>query len=143
MPKAWANAQPSLTAREIVERYVEARGGMERIMAIRTLIIRGEGSEGDAPMRPGRTMTRARPYYVLVGDPQTKATAGFAEGVDGSHWEYYANPGLVIRSTGAPAAAMRHTAYFDDPLTTSAREPGWVPPVKDRTTTGVPLGPPL
>jgi tetratricopeptide (TPR) repeat protein len=113
------------TAEEIVQRYVKARGGMQKIMAIRTLILRGEGSEGDAPMRPGRVMTRARPYYLLVADPAKKATADFAEGNDGSHWEFYRDPGLIIRTTGAPANAIRHTAYFDDALVMSAREPGW------------------
>ena len=118
-------SQNTPTAKQIVQRYIEARGGMQRIMAIRTLILRGEGSEGEAPMRPGRVMTRARPYYLLVGDPIKKATADFAEGNDGSHWEFYRDPGLIIRSTGAPANAIRHTAYFDDALTMSAREPGW------------------
>lgn len=116
---------PTLAARGIVDRYVEARGGMARIAQIRSLIVRGEGAEGDRPMRAGRVMTRARPYYLLVGDPAKKNEADFAEGNDGAHWEYYKNPGLVLRSTGAPADAIRHTAYFDDPLVTSAREPGW------------------
>jgi hypothetical protein len=57
-----------------------------------------------------------------VGDPDRPRT--YAEGSDGSPWEYIANPGLVLRTTDAPAAAARHTAYFDDPLV-SALEPGW------------------
>lgn len=114
-----------LSAEEIIQNYIKARGGMEKILAIRTLIVRGEGSEGEKPMRPGRVMTRARPYYLLVGDPLKKAQASFAEGNDGSHWEFYRDPGLLLRPTGAPANAIRHTAYFDDALVMSAREPGW------------------
>jgi hypothetical protein len=70
-------------------------------------------------------MTGARPYYLLVGDPAKKATADFAEGNDGAHWEFYRDPGLIIRTNGAPAKAIPHTAYFDDALVMSAREPGW------------------
>ena len=119
------NAQQALKAEEIVQQYVKARGGMQKIMAIRTLILRGEGGDGDGPMHPGRVMTRSRPYYLLVGDPAKRTTTDYAEGNDGSHWEFYRDPGLVIRTTGAPANAIRHTAYFDDALVMSAREPGW------------------
>lgn len=120
-----STSNKELTAEEIIQNYVKARGGMEKILAIRTLILRGEGSEGEKPMRPGRVMTRARPYYLLVGDPLKKSQGDFIEGNDGSHWEFYRDPGLLIRPTGAPANAIRHTAYFDDALTMSAREPGW------------------
>jgi tetratricopeptide (TPR) repeat protein len=67
-------------------------------------------------------MARARPFYFLVGEPSP--TRSYAEGFDGAAWEYYADPGLVLRTTGAPAAASRHTAYFDDPLVSSL-EAGW------------------
>jgi hypothetical protein len=98
--------------REIVDRNIAARGGLERIKAIRTLVLRA----------PGRFMARARPFYWRVGDPDRPRT--YAEGNDGSPWEYIADPGLVVRTTDAPAAAARHTAYFDDPLVSSL-EPGW------------------
>jgi hypothetical protein len=67
-------------------------------------------------------MARARPFYYLVGEPAP--TRDFAEGFDGGAWEFYADPGLVIRTTDAPAAASRHTAYFDDALISSL-QPGW------------------
>lgn len=122
----FAQANPkSLTAEEIIQNYIKARGGMEKILAIRTLVLRGEGGEGESPMRPGRVMARARPYYLLVGDPLKRLQTDYAEGNDGSHWEFYREPGLILRTTGAPANAIRHTAYFDDALVMSARELGW------------------
>ena len=107
------------TVRQIVERYITARGGLEKIKAVRTLILRGPSRPGG---KPSRFMARARPFYFLVGEPSSNRD--FAEGDDGSAWEFYGDPGLVIRTTDAPAAASRHTAYFDDPLVSSL-EPGW------------------
>jgi len=95
------------TAREIVDRFVAARGGLEKIRAVRSLVLRDRG----------RFMARARPYYwKVVGHD-------FAEGNDGAPWEYLGD-GLVLRTTDAPAAAARHTGYFDDPLVSSL-EPGF------------------
>lgn len=113
-PKSSATSE-QITAEEIVARYLEARGGLDKILAIRTLIYRNEYF----------AMTRMRPYFFLVGDPDKMATAEYAEGNDGSHWEFFRDQGLVLRTTGAPANAIRHTAYFDDALVMSAREPGW------------------
>ena len=119
------DSQIALTADEIIQKYIQARGGINKIEAIRTLLYRTRGDlDGDGePEEFG--MVRARPYYFLVGDPKTIATAGYAEGNDGSHWEFFRDQGLVLRTNGAPAAAIRHTAYFDDALVMSAREPGW------------------
>lgn len=114
-----SQALPEPTVKEIVDRYLEARGGLERIRSVHTLILRGPPRPGG---RPGRWMARARPFYYLVGEPSP--TRAFAEGFDGSHWEYYRDPGLVMRTSGAPAAAGRHTAYFDAPLVYFG-EPGW------------------
>ena len=100
-----------LTAPEIVQRYVEARGGLEKLRAIRTLVFKGPPRPNG---RPGRQILRARPYYLNVG----------AEGNDGAPWEAYDESGLRPRVTDAPGAALRHTAYFDDPLVMSL-EPGW------------------
>jgi hypothetical protein len=108
-----------LTADAIVDRYIAARGGIESIRSVRTLVLRGPPRPDG---RPGRFMARARPYYFLVGEPLPGRS--YAEGYDGAAWEFYADPGLVLRTTGEPAAASRHTAYFDDPLVSSL-EPGW------------------
>jgi hypothetical protein len=99
------------TAQEIVRRYVAARGGLERIRAIRTLVFKGPPRPNG---RPGRQILRARPFYLSIG----------SEGNDGSPWEAYDSFGLQPRVTDAPGAALRHTAYFDDALIMSL-EPGW------------------
>ena len=105
-------ARPSaITAPEIVQRYIAARGGLEKLRAIRTLAFRGPTR---ANGKPGRQILRARPFYLSIG----------SEGNDGSPWEAYDEYGLQPRVTDAPGAALRHTAYFDDPLVMSL-EPGW------------------
>jgi len=105
-------AKPApITAQEIVRRYIAARGGLEKLRAIRTLVFRGPPRPNG---RPGRRILRARPFYLNVG----------AEGNDGSPWEAYDESGLQPRVTDAPGAALRHTAYFDDPLVMTL-EPGW------------------
>jgi hypothetical protein len=105
-----ATAAP-ITAQEIVQRYIDARGGLEKLRAIRTLVLRGAARPNG---KPGRQMLRARPFYLSIG----------SEGNDGSPWEAYDEYGLRPRVTDAPGAALRHTAYFDDPLVMSL-EPGW------------------
>jgi hypothetical protein len=52
-------------------------------------------------------MAMARPYFKVVGDP-ADSTSGFREGYDGSAWEWYRSPGLVVRTVGAANAAIRH-----------------------------------
>ena len=105
------SASPQISAHEIVERYIAARGGLEKIRAIRTLVFRGPPR---ANGKPGRQMLRARPFYLSIG----------SEGNDGSAWEAYDEFGLQPRVTDAPGNALRHTAYFDDALVMSL-EPGW------------------
>ena len=105
-----AKASP-ITAQQIVQRYVAARGGLDKLRAIRTLAFRGPPRPNG---KPGRQILRARPFYLSIG----------SEGNDGSPWEAYDEHGLQPRVTDAPGAALRHTAYFDDPLV-MALEPGW------------------
>ena len=100
-----------ITAQEIVRRYVAARGGLDKLRAVRTLVLRGPPRPNG---KPGRQILRARPFYLNVG----------AEGNDGSPWEAYDEFGLQPRVTDAPGSALRHTSYFDDPLVMTL-EPGW------------------
>jgi len=108
---AQSSSPTPITAREVVDRYVAARGGLEKIRAIRTLVFRGPPR---ANGKPGREMLRARPFFLSIG----------SEGNDGSPWEAYDEFGLQPRVTDAPGNALRHTAYFDDALIMSL-EPGW------------------
>ena len=98
----------------LIEKHIAARGGRERIAALQSLVIRGEYREGEH-VSPNAVMALMRPYYKLVGDPD-KPVREFAEGYDGSAWEYYADPGIVVRTVGAASAASRHRARFDHPL---------------------------
>src|SRR6267154_2026803 len=87
-------AQPAPTADEIVARHIEARGGAEKIRGLRTLVYRGTHREGDHV--GNAVMALMRPFYKLVGDPDVP-NRSFAEGYDGSAWEYYGDPGIVVR----------------------------------------------
>jgi hypothetical protein len=117
---AGAAAEP--TTDEIIARYIAARGGIEKMTAIRTIIYRGEYHEGEH-MMPHAAMSLMRPYLKLVGDAENP-DRDFAEGYDGSTWEYYGDPGIVVRTVGAASAAGRHAVYIDGPLV-GARERGW------------------
>lgn len=105
--------EQKLTVDEIVARYVAAIGGAEKLRQINSLIIRGEYREGGHVF--SAVMAKMRPYYKLVGDPAQK-DADFAEGYDGSAWEYYKDPGIVLRTVGKAAAATRHGLAIDGPL---------------------------
>ena len=109
-----AAATPSPSVDEIVARHVQARGGLDALHALRSVIYRGTYREGDHVM-PDAAMARMRPFYKLVGDP-AKLNRDFAEGYDGSAWEFYGDPGIVVRTVGPAAAAARHGLAIDGPL---------------------------
>lgn len=112
---ALAGAPANLpTAEEIVSRHLAARGGIEALRSLRSVIYRGTYHEGEHE-NSGAAMAMMRPFYKLVGDPE-KPITDFAEGYDGSAWEYYGDPGIVVRTVGAAAAAARHGLAIDGPL---------------------------
>ena len=105
-----------LTAGQIVERHIAALGGIEKIHRLHSVVIRGMYHEPGpfppgTPDEPRNYMALMRPYYQVIGDPD-KPHPQLREGFDGSSWEYYGDPGIVVRTTGAAAAAARHTAEF-------------------------------
>jgi hypothetical protein len=110
------------TADSIVNRYIATRGGLAQLHAIHDVIYRGEYAEGTAPLHHA-TMGLMRPYYKLVGDPEQPSRT-FAEGYDGSAWEFYGDPGVVIRTVGAASAAGRHATAVGGPLVDYG-ERGW------------------
>ncbi len=106
---------PLPSADEIVAKNVAARGGAEKIAAIRSVIYRrGEYREGEH-RSDHAAMAMMRPYYKLVGDPE-KPSSDFAEGYDGSAWEFYGDPGIVLRTVGPASAASRHGLWVDGGL---------------------------
>jgi hypothetical protein len=123
-----AAGQEALTIDQIVLQHVEALGGAERIHALQSLVIRGMHHEGglippEMPIRARNYMAFLRPYYGVIGDPAI-ANPDLREGFDGSSWEYYRDPGIVVRTVGAAAAATRHTSEFLQDSLVDYREKG-------------------
>jgi len=112
-------AQDSVAATEtadtVIQRYIAARGGREALAAIHTLVYRdGLYSEPGYTGAGHAAMTMMRPYYKLVGDPT--ADPDLMEGYEGAAWEWYPNPGFVVRTVGAASEAARHGADIDGPF---------------------------
>src|SRR5262249_40052524 len=101
------------TAEQIYHRYIDAIGGQKKLNAITTLIMRGTYSEGEHVDKG--VPAKMRPYFKGVGDPHG-LSMDFREGYDGSAWEFYGDPGIVLRTVGAAAAAARHGDYIHGPL---------------------------
>ncbi|MGD0144101.1 MAG: tetratricopeptide repeat protein [Rhizomicrobium sp.] len=104
-----ASAQNVPSADEIVAHYVDAIGGQAACDAIQNVIIRGTYTEY-GQTDPAQ-LARMRPFYKLVGDPLKRSTE-FEEGYDGSAWEFYGDPGIVVRTVGPASAAARHGLYI-------------------------------
>ncbi|HVW10849.1 MAG TPA: hypothetical protein VHC90_19820 [Bryobacteraceae bacterium] len=109
-------AQQRLTIEQVVQKHVDAIGGIGKIQALKSLVIRGMYHEG-GEIPPGTPIVARnysaflRPWYQVIGDP-ANPNPDLREGFDGSSWEYYGDPGVTIRTVGAAAAATRHTAEF-------------------------------
>jgi len=100
---------------EIVALHLEARGGVEALRAIRSLVFsEGVYREAEFEGSGDAYMAFARPFYRVVGHPERPG--GFREGYDGSAWEWYAEPGVVLRTVGAAAGAIRRGAVLDGPF---------------------------
>jgi hypothetical protein len=109
---AQAAGPPRLSVDEIVTRHIQALGGKEKLDAIQSVITRGEYREGTFSIS-GAFMARMRPYYKTICDQRVKIS-DVCEGYDGSAWEWYEDPGVVVRTVGPAAAAARHgTDLFD------------------------------
>lgn len=106
-----------LSLDEILARHVHALGGRDKIDAIHSVIQHLEYREGSFVI-PDAFIARMRPYYKTIGDPKN-LKVDVNEGYDGSAWEYYGDPGVVIRTVGAAAAAARHGIEMIDSLVDS------------------------
>jgi len=103
----------------IVAEHVRALGGTDAIRAIHSLVRHGTYNEGDVHIKTYTAMMR--PFYRVIGPPED-TLRHLHEGYDGSAWEYYPDPGIVVRTVGAAAATTRHTAYIDDVLVDPKRD---------------------
>lgn len=110
-----ARAQ-DLSVDQIVARHLEARGGAARLKAIQNVVYsHGKYHEPGYDGSGNAFMAMARPYYKIVGDPQD-TSADLHEGYDGSAWEWYRSPGILVRTVGAANAAIRHNIDVDGPF---------------------------
>ena len=107
-------AAHALTVDEVLDRHLAARGGADKIKAVRTLVFSGGTyQEGSYKGSGNAFMAFARPYYRVVGNHPESATKEVMEGYDGSAWEYYADPGIVVRTVSHAAGVARRNAYID------------------------------
>lgn len=111
---AFASSEDKLSVDEILQRHVQALGGRDKIGAVRSTITHAEYREGTFVM-PRAFIARMYPYYKTICDP-TQPLGDVCEGYDGSAWEWYADPGVVVRTVGAAAAAARHGTELIDSL---------------------------
>jgi hypothetical protein len=119
-PACAAHAAARLpSARSILAHYIDAIGGERNVQAVRTILIKGKYVEGSDSF--DAVMAKMRPYYKLVGDPD-KRSKDFEEGYDGSAWEFYGDPGIVLRTVGAASAASRHGLSVVSPLADAAEQ---------------------
>jgi tetratricopeptide (TPR) repeat protein len=109
-----ARAHENLSVEQIVARHIQAIGGQDKIDAIHSVVYRLTYREGDFVM-PHGYMAKMRPYYKTLADPKN-LKVDVNEGFDGSTWEYYSDPGVVLRTVGAAAAAGRHGTELVDTL---------------------------
>lgn len=108
-----------LAVDQIIDRHIQARGGLERIKAIQNLVYsNGQYQEADYLSDGTASMSLGRPFLKLVGDKNNTNNFpnGFMEGYDGSAWEWFGDPGIVIRTVGEASEAIRHYAGVDGPL---------------------------
>lgn len=108
-----------LNVEQIIDRHIEARGGLLRLKAINNLVYsNGQYEEADYQSDGTASMSLGRPFLKLVGDKNSPKNfpGGFMEGYDGSAWEWFGDPGIVIRTVGEASEAIRHYAGVDGPL---------------------------
>lgn len=102
-----------LTVDQIIDRHLAARGGAARIAAVRTLVFRGGTYQEGSYVGSGNAfMAFEKPYFRVVGDPE-QPDADIMEGYDGSPWEFYRDPGIIVRTVGHAAGASRRGTYID------------------------------
>ncbi len=113
-----AGAEMPLSVEAVIARHLDARGGVDRIKAIRNLLYAGGTyQEGEYRSDGTATMSLARPWFKLVGDKRKAGFPhGYLEGYDGAAWEWFADPGVVLRTVGAASEAIRHYAGVDGPF---------------------------
>lgn len=104
-----------VTVDRLIARHLEARGGLERILAIKTLRQRGTVKMPGAEVHISGERKRADLLLVQY----TVAGRSGIEGWDGkAAWEFNPFKGMTEPQyvTGAPSEALQRGAEFDGPL---------------------------
>lgn len=111
-PFAWAQTE---AVDVVISKHINAIGGDIAIKSLQNLVYSdGTYIESDFRSNGNSTMSVGRPYFKLVGDKN--APGEYMEGYDGAAWEWFADPGVVIRTVGPASAAIRHYAGVESPL---------------------------
>ena len=127
-----AQAGERLSVDQIVERHIQARGGYAKIKAIKTLVYSGGTYREENYESPGNAfMAFKRPFLRVVGNPDSPG--GFTEGYDGSSWEWFANPGVVLRTVGPASGAARRGVDFEGRLIDFRQKGSTITQGDDRT----------
>lgn len=95
------------TPETIVSRHIAALGGQAAISAIHSFVKHGTYHEGSFSI--ASYTAQRRPFYRVIGSPEHELDT-IHEGYDGSPWEYYPDPGIVVRTGKEAARAGRHSA---------------------------------
>jgi len=94
----------------LVNRHIDAIGGEGAIRDLRDFELRLVYSEGSFSAES--SLAQARPYFREVRVPAGPLTReSVAEGYDGAAWEYYGDPGVVLRTVGSAGAIARRNAH--------------------------------
>jgi hypothetical protein len=117
---AGSAATASLDTQSIIQRHIAAIGGEGALSNLRDFQLTLVYSEGSFSAQS--SLAQARPYFRLVSVPAGPVTKySVLEGYDGAAWEYYGDPGVVVRTVAGAAALSRRNAHqFIDPLVDAA-----------------------
>jgi len=109
-PRGVPQAACGTTADRLIDDYLAAIGGYAAVEHIRTRRMRGTYDEGALHATTDIAWARPATRRVNVHAPGFE----YAEGFDGSTWEYNFATGVLKRDSGAAAAAGRRGAEFDE-----------------------------
>jgi hypothetical protein len=113
-------APSATTAQGLVRRHIAVIGGettLANLRDFRIVLVYAEGS-----FSAKSSLAQARPYFRRVSVPAGPLTKdSVLEGYDGAAWEYYGDPGVVLRTVGSAGTIARRNAHqFIDPLVDAA-----------------------
>jgi tetratricopeptide (TPR) repeat protein len=127
------------TVQGVVNRHIAAIGGEAALANLRDFRIALVYVEGTFSSKS--SLAQARPYFRLVSVPAGPITKdSVLEGYDGAAWEYYGDPGVVLRTVGSAGEIARRNAHqFIDPLVDAADNATILGSISQRAVDGRPV----